>query len=122
MKNIVITGMILGLMGLAALAIASGNKEKKEARKPSAKVMEAPAAAEVAPGPIKVRGVMEKTEGGLALFDGKETYQLAGLAEVEGMNVETLEKMVGKLVKISGDLEKNERGARILVRDVSVAN
>ncbi|MCG8618291.1 MAG: hypothetical protein MI802_18910 [Desulfobacterales bacterium] len=122
MKRILTTGIIIGLMGMAALAIASGNQKQKAADTASSKIMETPAAAEVAPGPIKVRGVMEKNEEGLALFDGKETYQLSGFGEVEGMNKETLDNMIGKLVRISGDLEKNEKGARIFVKEVTVAN
>ncbi|HCY87839.1 MAG TPA: hypothetical protein DHV36_22075 [Desulfobacteraceae bacterium] len=122
MKHIITTGIIIAVLGMTALALASGDQKQKTTDKASAKVMETPAAAEVAPGPIKVRGVMEKTEEGLALFDGKETYQLSGFGNVEGMDKETLDKMIGKLVSISGDLEKNEAGARIFVKEVTVAN
>ena len=122
MKQIIISAMIIGLIGISALAIASGTQKQKAEGKPQAKIMETPAAAEVAEGPIKVRGVMEKNQEGLALFDGKDTYQLSGLGEVEGMNGKTLEKMIGKLVSISGDLEKNKSGSRIIVKEVAVTN
>ena len=122
MKNLITSTIAIGIISIAALAIASGTQKQKTENPAPAKAIETPAPAEVAAGPIKVRGVMKKSEEGLSLFDGKKTYQLAGFSEIKGMNADAIEKMVGKLVSISGDLEKRGASARIMVKEVLVVN
>ncbi|MCG8634074.1 MAG: hypothetical protein MI863_09620 [Desulfobacterales bacterium] len=104
-KMTLIAVLIIGFAGMGFMALAAEQKTTGDA--------EAPAAV------IQVRGVMEKSETGLALFDGNQTYGLKGCENIKGVKVED---MVGKLVKVSGDLEKTDKGAFINVKEVAAAN
>ncbi len=110
-KMTLIAVLIIGFTGMGIMAFATEQKVDKKAA--------ATQDVEAASALIQVRGVMEKSKTGLALFDGNDTYQLKGCENVKGVKVED---MVGKLVKISGDLEKSDKGAFINVKEVAVAN
>ncbi len=112
-KMTLIAVLIIGFVGMGFMAFATEQKASKDATAKATQDVEAAAAL------IQVRGVMERSETGLALFDGNDTYQLKGCENVKGVKVED---MIGKLVKISGDLEKNDKGAFINVKEVAVAN
>ncbi len=104
--------LIIGFTGMGFMAIAAEQKASKETAATTAKSVDAAAL-------IQVRGVMERSETGLALFDGNDTYQLKGCENVKGVKVE---EMIGKVVKISREIEKNDKGAFINVKEVAVAN
>ncbi|MEH0019631.1 MAG: hypothetical protein V6Z89_08260 [Desulfobacter sp.] len=116
MKKAVIAALIVGLVGIGYMAFAT---EQGATRETAAQETMAAGTDALAEGPINVRGVVEKSESGLALFNGKETYLLKGGEEVRE---DALEGMIGKLVKISGDLEKDDKGAWINVKEAVVAN
>ncbi len=110
-KMTLIAVLIIGFVGMGFMAFATEQKADKDAAVKT--TQEVPAAL------IQVRGVMERSETGLALFDGNDTYELKGCENIKDVKVED---MIGKLVKISGDLEKNDKGAFINVKEVAVAN
>ncbi len=110
-KITLIAVLIIGFVGMGFMAFATEQEASKDAAATAGQDVEAPAAL------IQVRGVMERSETGLALFDGNDTYELKGCE-----NVKKVEDMIGKLVKISGDLEKNDKGTFINVKEVAVAN
>ncbi len=112
-KMTLIAVLIIGFVGIGVMACATEQKANKDAAATTSQDVEAAAAL------VQIQGVMEKSEAGLALFDGNDTYQLKGCENVKGVKVED---MIGKLVKISGDIEKNDKGAFINVKEVAVAN
>lgn len=99
--------LIIGLVGTFNMAFAAENKIKKE-------TTAAAQTAEIQEQDIEVRGVVEKSKSGLALFDGNNTYALEGDHDLKGM--------IGKLAKITGTLKKDETGATIIVKQAVVAN
>lgn len=105
-KTILIAVLIVGLIGVGTMAWASEQKNEP------AKQVTADASMDVTP--IEVKGMMKQTESGLLLFDGKETYLLKC--------DKALENLIGKLVTISGDLQKDENGSAIVVKKAMVAN
>jgi len=103
-KITLIAFMIIGLIGAQAIASEQKNAENTQV---------AAAAELVADGqPLTVRGVMEKTESGLFLLDGKGSFLLKGGSG--------LDKLVGQPVEIQGIFKKGEKNAIILVNQAKV--
>ncbi len=105
-KITLIAVLIIGLIGMGNMAFATEKKAKEAA----------PIAAEetVQATQIEVKGMVNKTESGISLFDGSKTYFLEGDA--------VQENLIGNLVKVSGDLLKKENGATIIVEKAVMIN
>lgn len=106
-RKTLIAVLIFGIVGTGNPGFASGQKGIDTVKQNKLKT-------QMKTGSIEVRGVVKKTEAGLALFDGRKTYLLKG--------DDALESLAGKLVNISGDLQVGEKGPAILVKKAMVAN
>lgn len=109
-KMTLIAVMILGFLATANLALAGESKTQK-----AAVTNKTADAAEIAGTPIDVRGVMEKSDTGLTLFDGKNTYMVKAAKQVGPEFGKELDQMAGKLVKVRGSLQRGEHETLLVV-------
>lgn len=106
--------MITGLMAAATPAFSS---DKPVADKTQTAVV-ATAETQVQSQAIEVRGIIEKSTAGMFVFDGNQTYYV-----VPDKSLGTdLDKLAGKVVRLSGTLQKSENGPAILVTQAKEAN
>ena len=105
-KTTLIAVLIIGLIGMGNTVFATEKKTNKATPVSSDITLEATK--------IEVKGMVKQTESGLSLFDGNRLYLL------EGDIVD--EKMIGNLVKVSGDLQTKEDQATIIVEKAIKVN
>ncbi len=98
--------LIIGLAGFGTLSFAT---EKK-----TTGIAKVSAPTNMVVTQIEVKGLVKQTKAGLFLYDGNETYLLKG--------EKILETLVGRLVKINGELQKSENGSAILVKTALKVN
>ncbi len=115
-KMTLIAVMILGFLAIANLALAGASKTQK-----AAVTNKTADAVEMEITPIDVKGVMEKSDSGLTLFDGKNTYMVKADKQTGPKFGKELEQMAGKMVKLKGSLQENEQGALLVVTKAVVA-
>ena len=109
MKTAIIAIMIMGMMGTPVFA-GSGNSDSGAAAAASVQSGDV----QLKGAPVSVKGVMELTESGLFLLDGKDTFLLRG--------DKALERLIGQPVEVKGLLAKDEKQAVIFVTEVKVVN
>lgn len=103
-KITLIALMIIGLIGTQGFTAEQKKNENGQV---------AAAADILADGqPVQIRGVLEKTESGLFLLDGKQAFLLKGDKE--------LDKLIGKPVDVQGIFKKGEKNLIILVNQAKV--
>ena len=112
-----IIALVIGLSGIGQMAFASaGTVLDTDAQMASAvedqEIVKA----------IQIQGIMQASDQGVSLECPNSTYQLKGCENLEGMEDDTIKSMMGKLVKVSGDLERTEAGLFIHVRDLETIN
>ncbi|WDP91174.1 MAG: hypothetical protein HUN04_16305 [Desulfobacter sp.] len=100
--------ILAGLMGIQAAGFAAEQKQEG-----AAEAVATAAGYTLEYGKTAVvRGVIEKTDAGLFLLDGKGTFLLKG--------EEDLSKLVGQPVEVKGLLKKGEKSNILLVEQVKV--
>ena len=107
MKRSLMTVVMIGIIGLFNLCFAAGSATTDPAK-------QLPEKTEAKAGHVEVKGVIKQTDSGLQLFDGRQTYLLKGK--------KPLKALVGKLVKVSGDLKKTQAGDVIHVEKATATN
>jgi len=104
-KIALIALIIAGLIGTANMAFATAQKTDGAAAKAIQAVTETKTFA--------FRGLVKETPAGITLFDGKETYVLKG---------NKLDELVGKIVVVTGKIQKTDKTTTILVKKAARAD
>lgn len=105
-NRIAIIVMTLGILAVCNLSFAAQAQKTDSMKKPSA-------TAQVAAGEVEITGVIKQEDKGFLLINGTQTYLLKGDT--------ALEPLIGKLVKVRGELEQTRKGQVLTVKKAVIS-